>query len=145
MKENLKLISDLVTEGMIFEDSLGNFDYDFTSDAFSDNEETNHLNKMTAVHMALTKEIERCRPVPTVEAESGKLWKDTKYWTSANGDILVSDLGDTHLSRIPRFLYNHGIVENSRDLPPVIVEEIKKRGFTLNNDCTVDIKKMWRY
>ena len=134
---NRRLISDILTPDMVTEDSLGNSNYEFEQDFFSDSEETNQIAKMKAISVSLASEIERFRPVNIVTSESGKAWENTEYWSSKDGDILISNLEDKHLSRIPRHLYNNGIVKNSKDLPPRIVEEIAKRGFILSNNCIV--------
>lgn len=148
MKENLIHISRLIKDDMVIEDSLGNISDNFEFEGgFSDQEEINEQNKYSAVAEALGAEIsfvkENIRQQHVVEkygidiSESGKEWEGTPYWSSAEGDILISDLEDNHLSRIPRHLYNNGVVKNSKDLPPKIVEEITKRGFKLLGNCIV--------
>lgn len=148
MREDLIHLQKLVKTDMIIEDSLGNhiseFDYD---GGFSDQEEINEMNKYSAVAGALGKEISMMKEVIRQQgvirkygidkAVSGKEWEGTPYWSSISGDILITDLKDDHLSRIPRHLFNNKVVKDSNDLPPKIVEEIRKRGFQLKKNCIV--------
>jgi len=148
-KENLVFLQKIITEDIVIEDSLGNVktEHDDYKGGFSDLEEINEMKKMAAVASAIDSEIglikEAIRQQSVVakygidKAESGKEWEGTPYWSSVNGNILVSDLKDNHLAKIPRHLYNNGVVKSSKDLPPKLVDEIKKRGFKLLNNCVV--------
>ena len=143
MKEYLFNLSKNLDANMITEDSLGNIidvtDYENNYEGFSDQEEINHKRKMEAIIGAIDKEIQMFSnsEYGSIKAESGKVWENTPYWSSRGGDILISELENNHLCRIPRRLFNNKIVKNSKDLPPQIVKEIKKRGFQLFNNCIV--------
>jgi len=148
MKENLKHLDKLVDPSMITEDSLGNTRTDFEYEGgFSDLEEINERNKMQAVAGAISKEISFMREVIRQQevvmkygidtAKSGKQWEGTPYWSSASGDILISDMGDDHLARIPRHLLNNKVINGVDDLPPNILAEIERRGFRVLDNCMV--------
>ena len=147
-KKNLKYLSNLIDEDMVTEDSLGNNITDFSFEGgFNDQEENNKMNKYSSVANSILKEInniKECKRQQNVinnygidKAISGKEWEGTPYWSSVDGDMLIKNLKDNHLAKIPRHLYNNKVVKDSYDLPPKIVEEIKKRGFKLLKNCVV--------
>lgn len=148
MKRNLYYLSNILDENMITEDSLGNINTEHNYEGgFSDQEEINEMKKCSAIAGAITKELEMMKEVIRQQesvdkygiaySKSGKAWENTPYWSSRDGDVLIEDLGDNHLARIPRHLYNNGVVSHKDDLPPNIVKEINKRGFKLLDNCVV--------
>lgn len=58
-------------------------------------------------------------------------------WQSADGSGYIEMLSDSHLMRIPKFLYNKGKVRTISALPSAIREEVIERGMTIQPDFSV--------
>lgn len=69
-------------------------------------------------------------------AEEGRGTKG--LWLSDNGAIRVEDMTDKHLACIPRFLIKNNRIDSIDEIPEFILEEIKKRGWTINKNGYVN-------
>ena len=60
------------------------------------------------------------------------------YWAAADGTMTkISDLTDSHLINIPKYLYKHNQISDYEEIPDAIKNEIYARGFTILSDFTV--------